>query len=104
MDKGTPYKYKPTDMVIHLYMFLDTIDCNLKLFRFPNQNGRWLAEIENGEIKEPGVLVGKFGTGQTPEEAIEDYVQKIKGQTLVVNATTKYRKEFQIPQSLFYEP
>lgn len=87
---------------VNLFAFLDTIDCDLELRRYANQSGRWLAQIEHAELKEGCTLSGNYGTGKNPEQAIEDYVQQIKGKLLVINAASDRRKEFKVPDSLYF--
>lgn len=87
---------------INIFAFLDTIGCDLGLERFANQNGRWIATIKHSETKEGIGLTGAYGNGKTPEQAIEDYVQRIKGKIIVINATSDIRKEFKVPDSLFF--
>ena len=87
---------------VNLFAFLDTIDCNLELRRYANQSGRWFAQIEHAELKEGVILSGNYGTGKTPEQAIEGYVQQIKGKLIVINAATNRRKEFKVPEGLFF--
>jgi len=87
---------------ISLFAYLDTIDCDLILRRYANQSGRWIANIEYGEIKEGSILIGKYGSGKNPEQAIEDFVQNIKGNVLVINAMTDKRVEYKVPDGLFF--
>ena len=88
--------------MISIYEFADVIDTNLKLIRQSNRNNRWIVRFEYSEIKEGMFLTGSYGSGSSPAEAILDYVQKIKGKLLVINATSKeYRKEFQVPKDLY---
>ena len=87
---------------VNLFAFLDTIDCDLELRRYANQSGRWLAKIERSETKEGCILTGNYGTGKTPEQAIEDYVRQIKGKLIVVNAGSDRRREFKVPDSLYF--
>lgn len=87
---------------VNLFAFLDTIDCDLELRRYANQIGRWLAQIKHAELKEGCILSGNYGTGKSPEQAIEDYVQQIKGKLIVINAATDRRKEFKVPEGLFF--
>lgn len=88
---------------INLFVFLDIINCNLELRRFANQSGRWLAKIENGEIKNGNLLSGIYGNGNNPKEAIMDYVKQIKGKLLIINAINNNRKEFKVPDNLFFD-
>lgn len=88
---------------VHLFTFLDIIDCSLELRRYANQDNRWLAQIERCELKDGSILSGNYGTGKTPDQAIEDYVKQIRGKLIVINATSeKYRKEYVVPANVFY--
>lgn len=62
-------------------------------------DGTWYASIENCEVKGDGVLISAFGNGRNPETALNDYVDQIRGKTLVVNASFD-RKEFKVPTTL----
>lgn len=44
---------------------------------------RFYAKFEDCDLKGDGVLIGMFGNGPTPEQAIKDYARKISLQTLV---------------------
>jgi hypothetical protein len=94
------YNWLNTD--VNLFVFLDSIDCDLELRRYANQNGRWLAQIEHADIKEGCILSGSFGTGSNPEQAIDDYVQQIRGKLLVIDATSDKRREIRVPDSLYF--
>jgi hypothetical protein len=82
--------------------FLDAIDVSLVVTRYSNQKGRWTATIVSAEIKEGSMLCGTHGNGSYPEEAIEDYVQKIKGKLLILNAYSGSRKEILVPTTLYF--
>ena len=58
-----------------------------------DKNARFYASFEDVEVKGRGVLIGAFGDGSTPEEAMEDYLKKIMGKVLVYRAMSEYRKE-----------
>jgi len=45
-------------------------------------------------------LEGTYGDGKTPQEAINDYVSKLRGKILVVEFPHKPRLELNIPESL----
>jgi len=59
---------------------------------------RYYAHFRRADIKNGGVLIGAFGDGSTPEEAIKSYAQRIDMQTLVINAFTEKREEIQVPR------
>jgi hypothetical protein len=88
---------------VHLFTFLDIIDCSLDLRRYANQDNRWMAQIERAELKDGSILSGNYGTGKTPDQAINDYIKQIKGKLIVINATSeKYRREYVVPTNIFY--
>ena len=45
--------------------------------------GKITVHYQSAYIKDDGLLIGTFGTGDTFEEASENYLQKISGKTLV---------------------
>ena len=45
------------------------------------------------EIKKDGFLISDFGRGKSIREAVDDYLKKISGKTLVFNATSGSRRE-----------
>jgi hypothetical protein len=53
---------------------------------------RFYAELEHVEVKGNGVLIGMYGNGATPDEAMENYLKKITGQTLVIHASDAERR------------
>lgn len=83
---------------LSIYTYCDVIDCDLKVTYYANQNNRWSASIENCETKDGSILCGEYGNGDSPQSAIIDYIGRIQGKLIVINATSKeYRKEFTVP-------
>ena len=78
----------------------DIIGVNLIIKRYANQNNRYTVKFERAEIKEHGMLVSECGNGETIQEAINDYVQKIRGKCLVINGGSDIRAEFDVPITL----
>ena len=79
----------------------DIIQADLVIRRYTGQNNRYCARFDDVEVKEGACLVGAHGNGRTPENAIQEYVDRIKGTTVVINARDKvYRREFNIPETL----
>jgi len=86
-----------------IYELGDMLNENLQIKRYANQGKRHTASFERVEIKESEsdpILRGEYGEGETPKEAIEDYVQKIKGKFIVVNASGDCRKAIIAPKTL----
>jgi hypothetical protein len=50
------------------------------------------------EVKGKGVLIGESGEGRTEKQAIRDYVRRIAGETLVVDAMRNGRREIKVPR------
>lgn len=80
--------------------FADVIDQGIKIRYCPNQDGRFYATFESGEVKDGCCLVGSFGNGTSPSEAINEYANEIAGETIVFHARSKdMRKEFVAPKT-----
>lgn len=80
-----------------IFDFADSINKNLVITRHPNQNERYTVSFEFGEIKDESVLIGEYGTGNSPLGAVIDYWNKIQGKRLVFNAMNDRRQEFIVP-------
>ena len=83
------------------YDFLDCMNVELDLKRYPNQNGRWIAQINDAETKDGCILSGEYGNAKNPKDAINDYIRNIVGKTIVVCSTIEtMRREFVCPMSI----
>lgn len=81
----------------------DIINADLEVRRYANQNNRWMAHFEHTETKDNEhdiFLTGTHGNGNSPENAILNYIEKIKGKFLVIDAMKKSRREFGVPNTL----
>ena len=68
-----------------IYELADIMNTQIIITYFPNQKGRFIAELEHYHIK----------------EAIEDFVNIIKGKCLeTITFDETIRKEFSVPMSL----
>ena len=66
---------------------------------------RFYAEFSRSEIKDGPILIGTFGDGRTPSEAIKNYATEISGKLLVINAyNKKERREIYVPILSAIEP
>lgn len=61
------------------------LNTEYSLVVFKMVNGKIGVHFENCEVKDGCFLIGAFGRGSTFEEACEDYLERIQGQTLVFN-------------------
>ena len=80
--------------------YLDVLKLELQIIRYPGQGGRYCARIENAERVEGCLLFGEHGIGSTPKEAINDYLNQIRGRRICVGAFTENRREYDVPQSI----
>ena len=64
-------------------------------------HSRYYANFKAVEENGDGVLIGLFGDGRTPDEAIASYANIISLKRLVVDAFEKSRREIKAPR-LFY--
>jgi hypothetical protein len=74
---------------------------NERSFNYVKELGedcRFYAEFEHAEVKDGAILIGRFGDGATVEEALLDYMKKISGQLLIVDAYGPARQEIQVPE------
>lgn len=76
-----------------LYDFADKIDKKILIIRYPNQENRFVAYLENCEVREGSILHGVYGNGKSPKEALEAYYNGIKNTILVFNAYRDNRQE-----------
>lgn len=100
--------------------YADTIRCAIHLMRYPQQDGRWvcaLADIERKDGNESPhhvgtkkdeydiMLTGTYGNGKTMHEAMNDYIEKIRGRIVVITRWDQgYKQEtFGVPGSLRIE-
>ncbi len=72
----------------------------------PVRAAKFYAFFAHAEVKrEPCFLEGAFGNGETPENAMRNYVREIAGKVLVFDATNKAKRlEIYVPADLFYDP
>lgn len=85
--------------------YSDVLNINIKLTYYHNQSNRWCATFERAETKinaTSGILTSEHGNGKTPKEAIENYINSIKGKLLVIGAYTENRREYKVPDNLEY--
>lgn len=91
-----------------IYEFSEMVDQNLVIeFRAVRRDPTtgepipYYAQLANSDIKDDIFLRHTFGNGRSPQEAISNYVRKIKGQTIVFYGHNKeMRKEYRVPESL----
>ena len=65
----------------------------------------YYARFAMSELRDGTILISAIGIGKTPGGAVRNYIQKIRGQRLIIHSTNGIaRKEFNIPKSLLYKP
>lgn len=60
-------------------------------------DSRYYARFDHSETSEGAVLVGTYGDGATPEQAISNYQNILIGKRLVIDAFKKTRREIPCP-------
>src|SRR5206468_11205767 len=75
-----------------LQQLADQFTLNLHVYE-RDEGPRFYAAFENVETKAPGVLVGTYGNGNTPEEAVTDYARQLTDKVLVIRAYQSGRCE-----------
>ena len=59
---------------------------------------RYYASIDNAEVDGDGVLIGAIGNGNTPDDAIKYYCERISHKKIIINAFSKdSRNEIWVP-------
>jgi hypothetical protein len=82
---------------MNIYEFADGLNEELTITRYPQQDNRFTADFGGGEVKDGGMLVSRYGEGQSPVEALNDYAAQISGKTLVFDAYGDARREHLVP-------
>lgn len=86
---------------MNIFEYADVINANLEITYHYNQCGRFSVKFERSETKEKTtsrVLTGEYGNGKSIEEAIEDYINCIKGKYLVFG--NEDWRQFKVPDCL----
>lgn len=84
--------------------YADALNLDLVIQRYPNQSNRYSARFDRCETKESAdssCLEGTYGNGRSPQGAVEDYIDKIRGRVLVVDAMMgNDRRQYVVPKEL----
>ncbi len=83
-----------------IFLIADLCDANIHMHYCANQDGRWCARFEYGDVKEGSLLRGSHGNGTTPRAALEDYCQIIAGKMIIWSAGTDREKVYVMPRDL----
>lgn len=68
----------------------------LEAWTFDTEKGGVGVSYKNCEVKDGCFLRGTYGVGITFDEACEDYLSQIRGQTLVFDACSSKRHEVKV--------
>jgi len=88
---------------MNIQEYADTLNLEISMTRYANQNNRWTAKFERCETKdnaESCMLAGTYGNGTDPESALGDYVDSIRGKILVHRANQTDERRFVVPLTL----
>lgn len=85
---------------MNIYDFADAIEKNIVIIRYNNQDNRFLAMFERCEVSEGFVLIGEYGTGTNPIQAVNDYAKKLQGRKIVFDAYSDNRIEYDVPKNI----
>ncbi len=77
---------------------------NATLVMRKSDENSYLVHFDRGELLAGVILISATGYGRSPGGAMREYVQKIRDQRLVFDATGKTRREFRVPPTLVYKP
>ena len=62
------------------------------------RSGRYYAHFEGAELSDGMMLIGVYGDGSSPEEAIANYAPQISEKLIVIDATRPERREIFAPR------
>lgn len=92
------YSYVVPEEEMTLEEFADKHNLTMYVYERKNKNlPRFYARFD-AEVSEGRFLKSVFGEGDTPEEAIVDYIPQISQKLLVLNAYSRSRKEIKVPK------
>ena len=64
----------------------------------PARLSKYYVQFEKAGVMEGGCLAGKYGNGNTIDEAIKDYCREVSNCRVAFGAYTNERKEIQFPK------
>jgi hypothetical protein len=85
---------------MEMFEFADVIRKDIVIRRYANQDNRVIANFEHCETKRDSldpILASTYGDGESIDDAIADYCEKITGKILVFDAGGDDRQEFTAP-------
>jgi hypothetical protein len=95
IEYNSPYDL---DNTIDIEVFADKHDLIMVVGeRRSKELPTYYAYFKYTDFKGDGVLIGSFGNGETPDEAIDDYISIISNTTLVINGFKDNRREIKVP-------
>ena len=87
-------------MSIGIGEFADIIEANIKITR-SSGNSRYVCYFEYSDIREDVGYSGMGGNGESVSDAINHYIDQIKGRKLVLHAhDDDLRREHRVPMDL----
>lgn len=87
---------------INFMDFLDSVDAELVLKRYPRQPKQWRACLEDCDIMKNKFLSSCMGSGTTTHGAVIDLLNMIKGYRIAMYAGTDRRREFDVPKNIYF--
>lgn len=92
---------------MNFYEWLDTLNLELEILRYPNRTPRFVAQIRGARFREyeESVIVGNYwGDGQQPGDAVRAHSQKIQGLYMSVAQGTKTYDKLRVPEFKWVYP
>ena len=81
--------------------YADALNTQIVVQRYPCQSGRWIAHFPLCEVIDGNILASSYGEGTTPLEAMNSYVDQIRGRRVVFDAAAPdKRREFDVPETV----
>jgi len=83
-----------------LQEYCDTLNIEIRIIYYPNQDNRWSAAFNCCEVSEGSMLISQYGDGNSPDEAIREYINCIEGKKIVFNAGSDDSREYVVPKGI----
>jgi len=83
-----------------IYEFANVIDKTLIFTYDPNEEDKILVQFDHSEIKKDVFPETCWGNGISYNEAIEDYITKIKGNRILFQTMNNHIQKFIVPNNL----
>ena len=83
---------------MNLLDIADMANREIRITYYPNQDKRFCANFEKGEVSRGVMLVGEHGNADNPIGALNDYTAKIRGKTIIFDSMSENPQKITVPE------